>query len=118
MEHFSNEFCQIALYDQFAILTLNENINLTLEKASIIRNKLREHFKSKDFLMINYRKHKNEISTEVYERGQLSNMKGLAIVSDDNEERNKAFTEQHLYDKSFVFFSTIEEAKSWAENYF
>ncbi len=118
MQHFSNEFCQIEFYDQFVVLVINENVNLTLEKASEIRNKLREHYKSKDFLMITHRKFKHHVSQEVYKQGQLPNMKGLAIVSNDLEERDKAITEQPLYGRSFAFFKDLEEAKSWAEGYF
>ena len=118
MKHFSNEFCQMELHDQFVILTINENVDLTLDRASIIRDKLREHYKAQDFLMISYRKFKHNVSTDIYKQGQLSNMKGLAIVSEDDEVRNKAIMEQELYGKSFVFFSCVDEAISWAEAYF
>ncbi|WP_109300615.1 hypothetical protein [Aquimarina sp. AU474] len=118
MQHFSNEFCQIEFYDRFVILVINENVNLTLDKASEIRDNLRNHYKSKDFVMITHRKFKHNVNVDVYRQGQLPNMKGLAIVSDDLEERNKAITEQPYYNKSFVFFTCLEEAKSWAEAYF
>ncbi|GGX15949.1 hypothetical protein [Aquimarina muelleri] len=118
MEHFTNEFCEIELHDKYSILTINENIDFTLNKASIIREKLRSYYKSKDFIMISYRKHQHKVSAEVYKKGQLENMKGLAIVSNNNKEREKAIIEQPLYDKSFTFFSTIEEAKSWAKSFF
>lgn len=118
MEHFTNEFCEIELHDKFSILTVNENVDFTLHKASIIREKLRDYYKSKDFIMISYRKYKHEISSEIYKKGQLDNMKGIAIVSSDNKERDKAIIEQPLYGKSFTFFSTLEEAKSWAKSFF
>ncbi|GAA4274160.1 hypothetical protein U6A24_21970 [Aquimarina gracilis] len=118
MKHFSNEFCEMQLYDQFVVLTINENIDLTLEKASIIRDKLTKFYKSKDFIMISNRKHKHNVSPQIYKEGQLSNMKGLAIVSTDNEERGKAEIEQSMYGRSFAFFTCLEEAKSWAEGYF
>ncbi len=118
MEKYSNEFCQMELHDHYAILTINENEDLTLKKANVIREKLREYYKTKDFLMISHRKFKHTVSTEIYKKGQLDTMKGLAIVSSNNEERDKAIIEQQLYGKSFVFFKTLEEAKSWAQGYF
>ncbi len=118
MEHFSNEFCQMQLYDRFVILVINENVTLTLEKASKVRQKLREYYKSQDFLMISHRKYDHDVSPEVYKQGQLDNMKGLAIVSNSEKERDRAISEQPLYDRSFVFFTCLEEAKSWAEGYF
>ncbi|GAA4278970.1 hypothetical protein GCM10022259_36950 [Aquimarina mytili] len=106
------------LYDQFVILTINENVNFTLDKASIIRDQLRKYYKSKDFLMISHRKHNINVTPDIYKQGQLSNMRGLAIVSDNSEERDKAIIEQQLYGRSFAFFNTLEDAKSWAEAYF
>lgn len=118
MEHFTNKFCELELHDKYAILTVNENVDFTLDKASIIRQKLRDYYKSKYFIMISHRKYPHKISTEVYKKGQLESMKGLAIVSSDNKERDKAIIEQPLYGKSFTFFSTLEEAKSWAKSFF
>ncbi len=118
MKHFSNEFCQMQLYDQFVVLTINENVEFTLEKASIIRDKLLQYYKSKNFVLISHRKHKHNVYPEIYKQGQLNNMKGLAVVSSHDEERDKAIIEQPLYGKSFVFFSCLEDAKSWAKGYF
>ncbi|MBQ0733076.1 hypothetical protein [Aquimarina celericrescens] len=118
MEDFSNEFCQMQLYERFVVLTVNENVNFTLEKASVVRNKLSSYYESADFLMISYRKHKHKVSPEIYKQGLLPNMKGLAVVSSNDEERDQAIIEQPLYEKSFVFFSCLEDAKSWAKGYF
>ncbi|MEW7291786.1 hypothetical protein [Aquimarina sp. 2304DJ70-9] len=118
MEHFSNEFCQMQLYDQFVILTLNENVDFNLDKASVIRDKLRKHYKSADFLMISHRKYTIHVAPDIYKQGQLPNMKGLAIVSSNTKERDNAIIEQQLYGKSFTFFNNLEDAKSWAECYF
>ncbi|EZH75277.1 hypothetical protein ATO12_00435 [Aquimarina atlantica] len=118
MEHFSNEFCQIDLYDQYAILTINENVEFSLGRASILRDKLKKHYESKSFIMISHRKFEHKVSPEIYKQGVLDNMKGLAIVSSSDKERDKAILEQPLYGKSFAFFSTLEEAKAWAKSFF
>ncbi|WP_438423298.1 hypothetical protein [Aquimarina macrocephali] len=118
MEHFSNEFCKIDLYDQYVILTINENVNFTLNKASILRDKLRKHYETEGFVMISHRKFEHKVSPEIYKQGLLNNMRGLAIVSSNDKERDKAIMEQPLYGKSFAFFNTLEEAKSWAKSFF
>ncbi|WP_103865614.1 MULTISPECIES: hypothetical protein [Aquimarina] len=118
MERFSYEFCQIELHDQYAILTIDENVNFTLSKASIIRDRLRKFYKSRDFIMISYRKFDHKVSPDIYTKGLLPNMKGLAIVSHNNKERDNAIIEQPLYGKPFVFYNSLEEAKSWAESFF
>ncbi|KAA1244745.1 hypothetical protein [Aquimarina sp. RZ0] len=119
MELYNNDFCTMELYDRFVIITNKEGTILTLEKANTIRKKLKNYYGNQSFLMISIRKEANKVLEEVYKQGQLSNMKGIAIVSaNNNKERDKAIAEQKLFDKSFVFFDTIDEAKSWAESYF
>ncbi|MDH7446611.1 hypothetical protein [Aquimarina sp. 2201CG14-23] len=118
MELYTNDFCTVELYEKFVIVTINEDVTLTLDRANIIRKKLRSHYGEKSFLMISYRKHNHQVSSEVYRQGQLTNMKGLAIVSKEKTDRDKAIMEQKLFDKSFAFFENLEEAKSWAESYF
>lgn len=118
MELYSNDFCNLELYDRFVIVTISEDILFTLDKANIIRKKLSSHFKTKNFLLISNRKNNHIVSEDIYKQGLLSNMKGLAIVSSEKTERDRAMIEQKLFDKSFAFFETIDEAKSWAEAYF
>lgn len=118
MEHFSNDFFQVDLYDQYAILTIHENVDFSLNRASILRDKLKKHYESKGFIMISHRKFEHKTSPEIYKQGVLDNMKGLAIVSSKTKERDKAILEQPLFGKSFAFFSTLEEAKAWAKSFF
>ncbi|GAA0722788.1 hypothetical protein GCM10009430_25530 [Aquimarina litoralis] len=114
----TTDFCTIELYEKFAIITVNKGITFTLEKANIIRKELRSFYKDKKFVLISNRLNNHEVSIDVYKQGQLSNMKGLAIVSKEKTDRDKALEEQKLFDKSFVFFDCLEEAKSWAISYF
>ncbi|WP_299439398.1 hypothetical protein [uncultured Aquimarina sp.] len=118
MELHTTDFCTIEFYEKFAVITVNKDVILTLNKANSIRKKLRSYYNGQNFIMITNRKNSHEVSTEVYKQGQLSNMKGLAIVSKEKTERDKAIIEQKLFDKSFAFFESLEEAKSWAKSYF
>ena len=118
MQTFSTDFYSMELYPKYVILTINEEIVLNLQRASVIRQKLSETFKNGEFLMISNRKYKHTVTKEIYDKGYLPNMKGLAIVSKSEEEREKAILEQKLYGKSFAFFTELDDAKSWAESYF
>ena len=118
MVEVKTDFCKIEFYNRYVIVTFNENIFVNLPKAQEVRNKFREYYGNKDFVLITNRKYQHQVAEEVYEQGQLKNMKGLAIVSDKRTERDKAMSEQKLFDKSFVFFNTLEEAISWADTYF
>lgn len=118
MDLFTNDFCRMEMYDQYVVLTLEEHTKFDLNKATIIREQLHSYYTHKNFVLINHRKYEQKISTDIYKHGQLNNMKGLAIVSDNDKERDIALIEQRMYGKSFAFFKTLEEAKSWAEGYF
>ncbi len=111
-------FFELEFYESFVIVTIYEGVFLTLEKAQIVREKIKAYYKSKDFVMITNRKFKHEVAKEVFLQGQPPNMKGLAIVSEEKTERDNAMIQQKLFDKSFAFFENLEEAKSWAEGYF
>lgn len=112
------KFYELECYNSFVIVTIYEDVHLTLDKANIVREEIRAYYKSKKFIMITNRKFHHEIDNEVFQQGQLTNMKGLAIVSKEKTERDIALIQQKLYDKSFAFFNTLDEAKSWAEGYF
>lgn len=118
MELFTNDFCNLEMHSKYVVLTINENTNFTLDKATIVRERLIKYYKSSDFVLISYRKFKHNISLEIFEKGQLANMKGLAIVSDKAEEKDIALLQQERFGKSFAFFDCLEEAKNWAEDYF
>ncbi|WP_344925951.1 hypothetical protein [Aquimarina addita] len=118
MNLYKNEFCKMEFYTKFVIITFIEDFILTLSLANQIREKLCSYYGDENFIMINNRVHPLEISKEVYKHGQLANMKGLAFVSKQKTERDKALIEQRMFDKSFAFFEDLENAKSWANSYF
>jgi len=114
----TTDFCSIELHEKFVIITVHDGIAFTLDKANKIRKILSTHYNGKKFVLISNRQNNHEVSIDIYKQGQLSNMKGLAIVSKQKTERDKAIIEQKLFDKSFAFFENLEEAKSWASSYF
>ncbi|TPN89164.1 hypothetical protein [Aquimarina algicola] len=112
------KFYDLEFHTSYVIITIHKGVFVTLDKANIIREDIKSHFGNKSFIMITNRKFEHEVAEEVFRLGQLPNMKGLAIVSQRKTERDKAMIEQGLYDRSFAYFNTLEEAKSWAEGYF
>ena len=112
------DFCDIELYHSYVIITIHKDIDLCLTRASVIRELLQNHFGQTPFVMISNREYKHTVQPEVYRKGQLKNMKGLAIVSTQKTERDQALIDQKMFDKSFAFFHDMETAKSWASDYF
>ncbi|UZO80172.1 hypothetical protein NBT05_14595 [Aquimarina sp. ERC-38] len=112
------DFCKLQFYQNYVILIIAESTVVCSKKATLIRKVLTDHFKTEPFIMINYKKNKHSILPEVYKKGQLKNMKGLAIVSNCEKEREQALLDQQHFHKSFTFFQDIKAAKSWASSYF
>ncbi|RZS90674.1 hypothetical protein [Aquimarina brevivitae] len=118
MKTFSNDFCELAMHTNYVIVVIQEGVDLDLSKALIIKEILEQNYQDREFLMISYRKNRHKIDAQVYKKGLLENMKGLAVVSPFEEEKTVASQEQKLYDKSFVFFDSLDDAESWANHYF
>ncbi len=112
------KFYELEFYNSFVIVTIFKNVLLTLDKANIVREEIKSYYKSKDFILITNRKFRHKVTREVFQQGYPSNMKGLAVVSKEKTERDIAFIQQKLYNKSFAFFTCLEEAKSWVEGHF
>lgn len=114
----ASEFCELYLYDHYALLRVYENEHLDLKKNDWIRKNYREHFGSREFVVVADRRFHHTLDLEIYKNGKLKNKKGMAIVSSMEEERERALVEQELFPHSFAFFESLEDARSWAEHFF
>lgn len=113
-----SDFCELDLYDTYAILCVFEGQHLDLEKNNWIRAKYDEHFGGKEFVVVANRRFHHTIDLNIYKDGKMKNKKGMAIVSTIAEERERALVEQKLFPHSFAFFNSLESAKSWAQHFF
>jgi hypothetical protein len=89
-----------------------------LSKANILRSKFVEVFKNQEFVLITDRSLYHDIDLRIYKDRRLRNMKGLAIVSQNPVERDRALKEQALFDDSFAFFERLDDAIHWAGAFF
>ena len=114
----NSDFCELFLYDTYAILRVFENQHLDLEKNDWIRTKYREHFGNKEFVVIADRNFYHTVDLKIYKNGKMRTKKGMAIVSSLEEEKERALVEQKLFPHSFAFFKSLEDARSWAQCFF
>jgi hypothetical protein len=115
---YATDFCQLDLYPRFAVLRIFENEMFDLSKANILRSKFVEVFKNQEFVLITDRSLYHDIDLRIYKDRRLRNMKGLAIVSQNPVERDRALKEQALFDDSFAFFERLDDAIHWAGAFF
>ncbi len=112
------DFCELDLYPRYAVLRVFENVFFDYSKANILRQKFEEVFKNEDFVLITDRSRAHDIDLAIYKGRRLKNMKGLAVVSPNPLERNRAMEEQALFDHSFAFFEKLDDAMHWASAFF
>lgn len=113
-----SEFCELYLYDSYAILRVFENQHLDLKKNEWVRSKYKEHFGNKEFVVVADRRFHHTLDLDIYKNGKMKTKKGLAIVSSMEEGRERALVEQKLFPHSFAFFNKLEDAISWAKHFF
>ena len=113
------DFCELDFFDRYAIMKTFENQIIDLEKVKKLQQLFVDHFKKNDFVLISDRRHQYEIDLSVYKGSNiLSTLKGFAIVSNTPSERERALKEQTLFDNSFAFFESLEDAVHWANAFF
>ncbi|MDX1463581.1 MAG: thymidylate synthase [Marinirhabdus sp.] len=73
-----------------------------------------KHYGKRKFVFISNREFASNIDPKAYVAINPKLMVGLAIVSAEDAVREEAMNEQELFDGSFSYFKTIEEAIDWA----
>ncbi|MEH6406551.1 MAG: hypothetical protein V7767_04655 [Leeuwenhoekiella sp.] len=116
-KNISNKMYTLNLTPVYAVVTYLNSKKLSQEVLEEVRTILKEYFNGKKFILINQRKDDIDIEPTFYKSG-LDNMIAVAVVSEDDSQREKLITEQENWKGSFAFFKTIEDAKQWAEHYF
>tara|TARA_R110002072_G_scaffold14272_1_gene59297 strand:+ start:58034 stop:58402 length:369 start_codon:yes stop_codon:yes gene_type:complete len=72
------------------------------------------HYDRRKFVFISNREFASNIDPKAYTAINPKVMVGLAIVSQEDEVRQEATSEQQLFEGSFSYFKTVDEAKDWA----
>jgi hypothetical protein len=108
---------QVDIYNNLMVATINEGITLTLERAFELIGISEIHFRNKNFVYITTRKNSYAVDPTIYSQiFFLENLKGIAIVSTKDIDAHNIKIEQHFYKKPMQLFSTLEDAKAWANN--
>ena len=118
IQKINTDFCELNMYSKYAILKVFENVFYDTEKAAIVHQKFQDFFQNKPFVLITERNFKHEVDFNLYKSNTLQNIEGLAIVSANPEERERAVLEQPLFNKSFAFFEQLNDAQNWAGSFF
>ena len=109
-------FCTIEFYKNTIVGTIDDGIDLTLEKSSEIIEVAINHFKSEPFVYIANRKYSYSVDPIIYKyNSELKNLKGFAIVI-DNLYDNTIEIEKIFSHKPIDTFTSLDEALAWSRN--
>lgn len=108
----------IWVQDKMLINEMNEGALLDVQTNRRILEIGCENFGNSNFGYISNRINSYAVNPMVYrESAEHSQLKAIAVVSENKMVRESALLEQQFYTNknSFQIFSTLEEAKSWMQ---
>lgn len=92
-----------------------DDSGISEESAVTIMSYAYKHYKDRPFVFISNRKFASNIDPKAYNAIDPKRMVGLAIVSEEEAVKKEATNEQELFEGSFSYFKTVQEAKDWAD---
>ncbi|HEA29328.1 MAG TPA: hypothetical protein ENH91_04930 [Leeuwenhoekiella sp.] len=115
-KEFNTDSFSLALRVNYAHVTYLDPSDLDLQTLNEVRSHLREYYQGRDFVLINERINDIVINPK-YHKDSLKNMKAVAIVSKNENWRERLCQEQKNSTRSFAFFKDIEDAQLWADHF-
>ena len=113
-QQYTTPYGVMECYDHYLIFHRSSN-RITVPAAKEIVKYAERHFGKKKYVFISKRSSASVVDPKAYKAINRSLMIGLAIVSESNAVKQQAYVEQKLYDGSFCYFKTINEAVDWAK---
>lgn len=108
-------FCSLEIYDHSIVGTINEGVNLCVDKSAQIIELAINHFQSTPFVYIANRKHSYSVDPIIYKyNSEIETLSGFAIVT-GNIHPNTVDIEKIFCNKPMEVFSSLEEAMDWAK---
>lgn len=108
-------FCTIEVYDNYVISSINEGFHLTPDKNKILDDIASEYFYDKLFVYISYRKNSYSVDPSIYlQTSKIENLAGMAVVAKVPLAKGNAEIEKLFLNRPFEIFTSIDEAKDWA----
>ncbi|MGJ8666972.1 MAG: thymidylate synthase [Patiriisocius sp.] len=104
----------IECYDSYLVFTLKSK-EITTDLAKEILGFADNHYKKRPYVFISNRAFSSNVDPNVYKEINTKVLVGIAIVSEDQEVRKETMREQQLFEGSFSFFKTVEDAIDWAK---
>ncbi|MGB5941725.1 MAG: hypothetical protein WBG71_02495 [Leeuwenhoekiella sp.] len=112
---FETPFGKATCHDTYVYFENNGLEKRDIKDIRELLNNISQHYGASKYVWISYRKTAIELDPKAYDFVDHKQMVGIAIVSDHIESPEILIPEQELYDGSFAYFPTLEQAISWAK---
>ncbi|WP_299254584.1 hypothetical protein [uncultured Aquimarina sp.] len=113
---YKTNFGLAEIYEDYIKVIINEGITVTPDDNSILLEMVENHFQNKAFIYITHRINSYSIDPTIYfETAKIPNLVGLAVVSDDPNQKNQIRVEKTFFNKEFRQFNSMESALLWKE---
>jgi hypothetical protein len=115
-DFFSNEAVSVYLYDNFAVIEVNEGATLSFKNGFTLLLKVLTSLGTKPWIYVANRVNSYAVVPTDYKYlNKVPTLKGLAIVSSEKSELNNAHLEKVFFKKPFIIVGTLEEAYDWGK---
>ncbi len=113
-KNYTTSIGNLECYSTYAVARISVD-SVSREGAKELIQAGYSHFKDRQFVLISDRKDSYNVDSAAYKFINPKKIVGIALVSSNDKVKEDAFHKQELYNGSFGFFSTVEEAVDWAK---
>lgn len=110
------DFCKVEVYDHYAVVVINEGVNLTPKYNKTLIKINEKYYASQPFVYITNRINSYSVDPKIYhETSKIKTLKGIAVVSKNYHAKINAQIEKIFFHKPFEIFTELEDAVKWAD---
>ncbi|MDX1462463.1 MAG: hypothetical protein R3359_05360 [Marinirhabdus sp.] len=111
------EFANVELHENFIISTINEGVLFDHAEKRVMFELFDTYYSDNAFVYIGIRKNDYTINPVCYINSyDPARLRGVAIVSNAVRSIEISSYEKQFFEGPFQIFSTLEEAKEWAQH--
>lgn len=117
IKNYELDFGNIEVYSNVAVGIVNDGVDFNLEQISALINIAEIHFSHKAFGYISLRKNSYALDPSIYKYlKELPNLKGIAIVSNNELFKHNFKIEKYFYGNKMKLFKNTDTATEWIQN--
>lgn len=109
-------FCEITMYENYAIVVVNEGVIVTAKLNAELVKIAEVYYSNRPFVYITHRINSYSVDPQVYfKTAQIKTLVGLVVVSRNYQAKINAEIEKMFFTKPFEIFTEMEDALTWAK---